>query len=291
MIVARTRREAQAWSAAQAAQGRRVAFAPTMGALHAGHVSLIGVGAARADVVASSIFVNPTQFAAGEDFATYPRDEARDLDMLAAAGCALAYCPEADEIYPPGDATRVRIEGLSAMLEGEPRPHFFEGVATVVSRLFVHVRPQIAVFGEKDFQQLAVIRRMTLDFGFDIEIVGAPIARDADGLALSSRNAYLTAQERAIAPRLHAELQATAAEIAAGAEPGAAAMACAARLARQFAAVDYVEARRADTLAPLAADDQRVDGRLLAAVRLGRTRLIDNLALPRRADVTTPALP
>src|SRR5262245_60438520 len=166
-----------------------------MGALHAGHTSLIRIGLEKADVAASSIFVNPTQFAAHEDLATYPRSEESDLEKLAEAGCSFCYCPLASEIYPPGDTTRVIVRDLSHMLEGEVRPHFFEGVASVVSRLFLHVSPDVAVFGEKDYQQLLVIRRMTQDLGFPIEIIGGPTMREADGLAMSSRNAYLSGDE------------------------------------------------------------------------------------------------
>ncbi len=285
LVVARTRAEAREWHRAQRALGKRIAFAPTMGALHAGHLSLIKLGLEKADVAASSIFVNPTQFAAHEDLATYPRAEESDLDKLAAAGCSFCYCPSPTEMYPPGDSTRVKVKDLSHILEGEVRPHFFEGVASVVSRLFLHVSPDVAVFGEKDYQQLLVIKRMTQDLGFGIEIVGAPTQRETDGLAMSSRNAYLDAGQREQAVAVSRVMFATAAKLEAGEAVRAATDAAKAELiAAGFASVDYVEARRADTLAPFGADTCPVgaSGRLLFAARLGKTRLIDNVGFVRR---------
>lgn len=256
-----------------------------MGALHAGHLSLIKLGLEKADVAASSIFVNPTQFAAHEDLATYPRAEESDLDKLAAAGCSFCYCPSPTEMYPPGDSTRVKVKDLSHILEGEVRPHFFEGVASVVSRLFLHVGPDVAVFGEKDYQQLLVIKRMTQDLGFGIEIVGAPTQRETDGLAMSSRNAYLDADQRAQAAAISRVMFATAAKLGAGGPIRAVTDAAKAELiAAGFASVDYVEARRADTLAPFGAETcpAGASGRLLFAARLGKTRLIDNMGFVRR---------
>lgn len=285
LVVARTRAEARAWSADARRRGVRTAFVPTMGALHDGHLGLVRQGLQRADAVMASIFVNPTQFAANEDFSTYPRNEERDLALLARAGCAMCYCPSAPEIYPPGDSTRVLVRDLSHILEGEIRPHFFEGVATVVSRLFIHLSPDVAIFGEKDFQQLLVIRRMTQDFGLPVEVVGAPTARESDGLAMSSRNAYLTPDERGRAGAVYLAMTTCAANIEAG-MPLREATETAKRaiLAAEFASIDYVEARRADTLAPFGSDAAPVGvgGRLLVAARLGRTRLIDNMAFQRR---------
>jgi pantoate--beta-alanine ligase len=257
-----------------------------MGALHAGHVSLIRIGLEKADVAASSIFVNPTQFAAHEDLSTYPRTEDSDLEMLAQAGCSFCYCPTPSEIYPPGDSTRVIVKDLSHLLEGEVRPHFFEGAASVVTRLFMHVAPDLAVFGEKDYQQLLVIRRMVQDLGFPIEIVGGPTIRGSDGLAMSSRNAYLSADERVQAVLISQTMREAAAKIEAGeairsaTEAGKAAL-----LAAGYAGVDYVEARRADTLAPFGTETAPVgaSGRLLIAARLGKTRLIDNMGFQRAA--------
>jgi pantoate--beta-alanine ligase len=285
LIVARTRAEAREWRRAQHTQGKRIAFVPTMGALHDGHTSLVKLGLERADVAAASVFVNPTQFAAHEDLATYPREEEADLGKLAEAGCTFCYCPSTSEMYPPGDSTRVVVKDLSYILEGEVRPHFFEGVATVVSRLFVHVSPDLAVFGEKDYQQLLVIRRMTQDLGFPVEIVGGPTAREADGLAMSSRNAYLGAAERAAAAALPRVMHDAAARIAAGERISATAEeARQALMTAGFTAVDCVAARRADTLAPFGGDSapMGISGRFLIAARLGKTRLIDNVGFVRR---------
>jgi len=285
LVVARTRGEARDWYKSQRAAGKRIAFAPTMGALHDGHVSLIKIGLEKADVAASSIFVNPTQFAAHEDLATYPRAEDSDLQKLEAAGCSFCYCPSPAEMYPAGDSTRVVVKDLSHILEGEVRPHFFEGVASVVNRLFLHVSPDVAVFGEKDYQQLLVIKRMTHDLGFDIEIIGGPTRREADGLAMSSRNAYLNAEQRAQAVAVSRVMFAAAAKLEAGEPIRAATDAAKAELlASGFASIDYVEARRADTLAPFGAETcpAGTSGRLLVAARLGKTRLIDNVGFVRR---------
>ena len=285
LTIARTRREAQEWARTTRAKGRRIGFVPTMGALHDGHLGLVRRGRELADVVAASIFVNPTQFAAHEDLSTYPRNEERDLALLAEAGCEFAYCPSVGEIYPPGDSTRVLVRDLSHILEGEVRPHFFEGVATVVSRLFLHVAPDIALFGEKDYQQLLIIRRMACDLGFPIEVVGCPTTREADGLAMSSRNAYLDADQRARSVAVSQAMFAVAARLEAG-EPVRVATAAArdALLAAGFASVDYVEARRADTLAPFGSETAPlgVQGRVLIAARMGSTRLIDNMGFVRR---------
>jgi pantoate--beta-alanine ligase len=267
------------------AQGKRIALAPTMGSLHSGHLSLIKLGLEKADVAAASIFVNPTQFAANEDLATYPRNEADDLAKLEGAGCAFCYCPSLSEMYPPGDSTRVSVKDLSHILEGEVRPHFFEGVASVVSRLFLHIGPDVAVFGEKDYQQLLVIKRMTQDLGFGIDIVGGATMREADGLAMSSRNAYLDAEQREQATRLSRIMHATAERLEAGDAIRTATERAKAELtAAGFASVDYIEARRADTLAPFGAEacPLGISARLLVAARLGKTRLIDNMSFQRK---------
>ncbi len=285
ITVARTRAEAKDWYRSQRAAGKRIAFAPTMGALHDGHVSLIRIGLEKADVACSSIFVNPTQFAPHEDLATYPRDEDGDLRKLAEAGCTFCYCPSASEMYPPGDSTRVVVKDLSHILEGDVRPHFFEGVASVVSRLFLHVCPDVAVFGEKDYQQLLVIRRMTQDLGFGIEILGGPTIREADGLAMSSRNAYLSPDERVKAVDVSRVMREAALRLEAGeAIRQATETAKAELMAAGFASVDYVEARRADTLAPFGMESapEGISGRVLVAARLGRTRLIDNMGFVRK---------
>ena len=258
--------------------GLTVALVPTMGALHAGHLELVRLAMHLADRTCVSLFVNPTQFGPNEDFAVYPRDQARDARMLSELGAHLLFAPGADVMYPPGSVTRVSVPELGDVLEGSFRPGFFTGVATVVSKLFIQVMPDVAVFGEKDYQQLQVIRRMVADLFLPIRIEGAPTVREADGLALSSRNAYLSAEERRIAPALQAALRQVAAEVAAGGEASAsAAKAAAELLATGFARIDYLEVRDAATLEPWAGPPR--PGRIVAAAWLGRTRLIDNVAV------------
>lgn len=259
--------------------GLRIAVVPTMGYLHDGHLSLLRAARANADVVVLTIFVNPTQFGPNEDLARYPRDEAGDLEKARACGLDLAFCPDAAAMYPPGSQTFVEVRELSSPLCGERRPGHFAGVATVVTKLFHITRPHVAFFGEKDYQQLAVIRRMTRDLDLGIEIVGVPIVREADGLAMSSRNVYLTPEERAQALSLSRGLAAAEAAFRAG-ERDAAALVAAARApidAAPLARIDYVELRDAEELTPMT----RVDGRavLALAVFFGKTRLIDNRVL------------
>ncbi len=283
--VIRRRSDLRAVIAAWRAAGSRIGFVPTMGALHEGHLSLVHKALETCDRVVASIFVNPAQFAEGEDLDTYPRDEAGDLAKLAAAGCALAYCPDVEEMYPPGSLTNVRVENLSDLLDGGPRPHFFYGVATVVARLFIHVAPDVAVFGEKDFQQLQIIRRMTRDLGFPIDIVGGATKRDADGLAQSSRNLYLSADDRRRAGGLFAALHRARMRIQAGAPVAEAVAEAEAGLAAAgFGPVDYVAACDPETLSglPPGPAAMGVPGRLLGAAWLGKTRLIDNLGFQRR---------
>ncbi len=256
--------------------GGTIALVPTMGALHAGHMALVAEGRRRADHVVASIFVNPTQFAAHEDLSTYPRREASDSKMLEEGGCALLWAPEVEIMYPDGFATGIRVAGVSEGLDGAARPGHFDGVATVVAKLFGQVRPDVALFGEKDYQQLAVIRRMVRDLDLGIEIIGVPTQRDADGLALSSRNFYLSEEERRSARALPRALGEAAAAIAAGAEVAAALAAARDKLARAgFDPIDYVELCDAETLAAVASLER--PARLLVAARIGRTRLIDNL--------------
>lgn len=262
--------------------GHSVGFVPTMGALHNGHLSLLRESRARADKTVASIFVNPTQFAPGEDFDTYPRYERDDLEKLASAGCDLAYLPTPDDIYPDGNLTKVSVPGLSDLLDGEHRPHFFYGVATVVARLFIHVQPDVAVFGQKDFQQLQIIRRMVTDLGFPIDIVGGPTQRGPDGLAQSSRNLYLSPAERESAGALFAALTRARARILAGANIREVAQEATGLLrAAGFARVDYVSAVASDTLEALNNDRATWpdETRLLGAAWMGETRLIDNIAL------------
>jgi pantoate--beta-alanine ligase len=252
-----------------------------MGALHEGHLSLIAVAKARADRVIASLFVNPTQFARGEDFEAYPRSEARDAALLSDAGCDLLFAPSVQDMYAPGFATTVTVSGVSEPLDGQSRPSHFSGVATVVTKLLIQARPGVAVFGEKDYQQLLVIKRLVLDLDLPTTIIGAPTVRAEDGLALSSRNAYLTPAEREIAASLNAALLNLARALAAG-EPVAPAEAKAieALISAGFDSIDYVEARHADTLERLGPGPiGQAPARVLAAARLGKTRLIDNRAV------------
>ncbi len=262
------------------ANGHTVALVPTMGALHEGHLSLVRLARTRASLVVASVFVNPTQFGPGEDLAAYPRNEARDLSLLAGADCDGVYAPGVEAIYPAGFATSISVSGVSAPMEGAVRPHHFAGVATVVAKLLIQCAPDVAVFGEKDFQQLAVIRRLAADLDLSVEIIGAPTIRAEDGLALSSRNAYLTAPQRAIAPALNRALREAAGTIARGGEIGSAeAEARSALAAAGFDAVDYFDVRFADDLTRPAAGTADRPLRILAAARLGTTRLIDNVAV------------
>jgi pantoate--beta-alanine ligase len=262
--------------AAWRANGDTVALVPTMGALHAGHLALARAGAERAKRVVVSIFVNPTQFAPNEDFSTYPRDEAADLAKLASVGVDAVFGPDVGEIYPPGFATSVAVAGPALGLESDFRPHFFGGVATVVAKLLLSCLPDAALFGEKDYQQLIVVRRMVADLALPTEIVGLPTIREADGLALSSRNAYLLPAERKTAPRLFAILNETAFGIRGQAPPVERIIAAERALAEAGFRVDYVALRNAQTLAPVV-DSDAEPLRLLAAAWLGKTRLIDNV--------------
>ena len=258
--------------------GGRLALVPTMGALHAGHIALVEAGRQHADRVAASIFVNPAQFAAHEDLGRYPRREAADAAMLEAAGCDLLWLPSVADIYPDGFSTKVSVAGVSDRWEGEARPGHFDGVATVVAKLLLAVAPDVALFGEKDFQQLAVIRRMVADLNIPVEIIGVPTVRDADGLALSSRNAYLSEDERRRAVELPRALEAAAMEIRGGADVGQV-LAKANQSLRDagFGQVDYLALVDAASLAPL--DRPEGSMRLIAAATIGTTRLIDNLAV------------
>ena len=259
-------------------EGATIALVPTMGALHAGHIALVEEARRLADRVVASIFVNPRQFGAGEDLAEYPRRESADARMLNDAGCDLLWAPDADQMYPARFATIISVAGVSDGLDGAARPGHFDGVATVVAKLFNQVRPDIALFGEKDFQQLAVIRRMVADLDLAIEIVGVPTQRDDDGLALSSRNAYLDEEQRVSAVALPRALGVAARTIGRGEDAAAALAAARAALdGAGFDPIDYVTLVDAETLAP--STDLARPLRLLAAARIGRTRLIDNLAV------------
>jgi len=273
--VAALREQVSAWRR----QGFTVGFVPTMGALHEGHLSLLREAAQRADRIVASIFVNPTQFAAHEDLGSYPRQEARDVELLSTVGCHLLFAPTGEEMYPDGFATGVSVGGPADGLESTFRPHFFAGVAVVVAKLLNQVQADIAVFGEKDYQQLMVVRRMARDLDIPTEIVGSPTQRDGHGLALSSRNAYLSDAELGIARQLNGIL----AEAAAAASSGtpiaqAEADAVQALIAAGFRSVDYVAIRRGEDLTPFTGSID-APARILAAAWLGRTRLIDNLAI------------
>jgi pantoate--beta-alanine ligase len=256
----------------------RLALVPTMGALHAGHVALVAEARKRADKVAASIFVNPAQFGKGEDFGRYPRREADDAAMLDHAGCDLLWAPTVEDIYPDGFATKVSVSGVSERWEGEARPGHLDGVATIVTKLLLAVRPDVALFGEKDFQQLAVIRRVVADLGIPVEIVGVPTVREPDGLALSSRNAYLSPEERQRALALPNALTNARDAIRGGSAVGSTL-----RTAKQslveagFLQIDYFALVDAATLEPIEVPQGEM--RLIAAVVIGTTRLIDNIAV------------
>jgi pantoate--beta-alanine ligase len=257
-------------------KGARIALVPTMGALHEGHMALVREAKARAEKIVVSSFVNPAQFAPHEDFARYPRDMAKDRSLLESQGDAdLIYAPPTDLMYPKGFATRIAVEGPAAGLESDFRPHFFGGVATIVTKLLVQCAPDIAMFGEKDYQQLLVVRRLVKDLDLATTIVGVPTLRDADGLALSSRNAYLNAEQRQVAAHLNRVLSRVAQAAKSGVPiPQAEAEGGAALLEAGFDRVDYVAIRDAETLAPLRALSG--PARVLAAARVGGVRLIDN---------------
>ncbi len=247
------------------AEGKRIALVPTMGALHAGHLSLVKLARAHADVVVAYIFVNPKQFGANEDFGTYPRTLENDLKLLNEVGADLCYAPKVEDVYPAGFAAEVKVQGVGDTLEGQFRPGFFTGVATVLAKMFLRIGPDVAVFGEKDYQQLLVVKKMVADLEFPIRILGGPTLREADGLAMSSRNAYLSAEERKIAPALYAALKRGEVE----------------KIPQElldsgFTKVDYVALRDAETLGP---PTEGRPARLLAAAWIGKTRLIDNIAV------------
>jgi pantoate--beta-alanine ligase len=277
-MIAAVRERVRGWQR----EGLKVAFVPTMGNLHAGHVSLIEAARRHGERFIASIFVNPMQFGPNEDFAHYPRTPRDDERMLAEAGCSLMFMPEVGEIYPHGAerATRVEVPGLSRILCGEFRPGHFEGVSSVVAKLFHIVEPDVAVFGAKDFQQLTVIRRMVDDLCMPVQIVAAPTVRDADGLAMSSRNQYLTPAERALAPQIFATLQAAAHRLRAG-DAEFASIERAGFVALESAGLrpEYFAVRQASDLSSPAPDARELV--VLAAVRLSKARLIDNVQVTR----------
>ena len=272
--VSTLRAQVKSWRA----RADTVALVPTMGALHAGHLELVRLAKARCSRAVVSIFVNPAQFAPNEDFDRYPRDEAGDLAKLAGAGCDLVWSPGRAEMYPEGFATRITPAGAAEGLESDFRPHFFGGVATVCCKLFTQVAPDIAVFGEKDYQQLAVVRQMVRDLDLPLEIAGLPTVREADGLAMSSRNAYLSPDQRRTAPTIHAVITAVAEAARRGAAIDTAVAEGKKALESAGFKVDYLEVRDAGTLKAAEPGTQR-PLRVLAAAWLGKTRLIDNVAI------------
>jgi pantoate--beta-alanine ligase len=275
---ARTVTDLRSHVAAWRKAGESVALVPTMGALHAGHLSLVALAKSKADRVVVSIFVNPIQFGPREDFGRYPRDEQGDLVKLGKAGADLVFAPDVGEMYPHGFSTQVKVGDLTEDLCGAARPNHFDGVATVVAKLLLQCAPDLAVFGEKDYQQLLVIKRLVSDLNIPVEIVAAPIVREADGLALSSRNVYLSAAERKTAPLLYQTISEVAADLASGRGCDDAVVAARFKLDAAGFRVDYVAVRDPDTLKPLSGPVKRA--RVLAAAYLGKTRLIDNVAMP-----------
>ncbi len=273
------------WKLEQIRANKRVGFVPTMGALHDGHLSLVTEAKKHSDIVIASIFVNPTQFAPDEDFDSYPRTLESDLEKLTSVGCEAAYCPVASDLYPEGNATKVYVEGLSSILDGVHRPHFFGGVTEIVSRLFIHVAPDVAVFGEKDYQQLQIIKRMVKDLGMPINVVGAPTVREKDGLAMSSRNQYLSSDEREKAGNFAQALQKAARAIEDGQSISASIEQALKDIEKAgLDPINYVAVRDANTLEELDADilEKGMDARILTAAWMGKTRLIDNLPLKRK---------
>ena len=279
MLMLRTVAELRLQVCAWKRDGLRVGFVPTMGNLHAGHFSLVALAKQHADRIVASVFVNPTQFGPNEDFARYPRTLDADADGLSKHGCDALFAPSVAEMYPDGadNAVQIRVPGITTILDGAHRPGHFDGVATVVARLFNMVQPDVAVFGQKDYQQLQVIRQMVRDLAFPIAIVAAPTTRAEDGLALSSRNQYLSDAERKLAPKIHRTLLAMRDAVQAGESLDAIETNAAARLAAAGFAVDYAAIHRADLGVPIT--DQHASLVALIAARLGATRLIDNIVI------------
>ena len=272
--VAELRQQVAAWRK----NGYRIGLVPTMGALHKGHLSLVNTIAEKADKIIVSIFVNPTQFGENEDLDKYPRQEKEDCDKLPTTPANLVFAPSADEMYPPGHTTRVTLDGISEILEGAERPGHFDGVATIVTKLLLQSLPDVAIFGEKDYQQLAVIQQFVGDLDIPVEIIGGAVIREQDGLAYSSRNAYLNARDRAIAGQFNLILKDLVASVLNGADLRAAEnTATKALLAAGFLAVDYVSIVNAKTLLP--ADNMNNGARVLAVARIGGVRLLDNMAI------------
>ena len=278
-LIIETTRDMQCWADGERAEGRHIGLVPTMGGLHPGHVSLVRIAQRYSQRVVVSIFVNPTQFGPGEDYARYPRDRPADVRLLRGVGTDVVFAPPVEEIYPEGDATRVSVSRLTDGLCGHDRPGHFDGVTTVVPRLFQAVKPHLVVFGEKDYQQLVVVRRMARDLLFDVEILSAPTVREPDGLAMSSRNAYLSPAARQQASALNAALAEVRNRLRAGERDVRALLECARkRLAKEpLAEIDYIDIRGAKNLEILETIDRRAV--MALAVRFEGARLIDNTML------------
>ena len=279
MIICKTKLELRQNLKKWRRKGERVGAVPTMGALHQGHLSLIAAAKEKSDRTVATIFVNPLQFGPNEDFETYPRDMERDFEMLEASGCDLVFAPEHADLFAPDFSTRISVAGVGEGHCAQTRPQFFDGVATIVTKLLMNLSPDVAVFGEKDYQQLTVIKRLVRDLDIPVEIIGAPIIREEDGLAMSSRNQYLTPSERAAAPVLYETIN-LAADKFIGAGSGWSKIhdwAAARILKAGFSKVDYLNMVDVDTLEPMDKLDR--PARLLAAAWIGRTRLIDNIAV------------
>lgn len=278
--IVRTRMELRSVVSEWRAAGTAVALTPTMGALHEGHLSLVRLARSLADRSVVSLFVNPTQFGPNEDFEAYPRNELQDAELLEGAGCDLLYAPAAEEIYPPGFSTSIEVSGVSKPMEGAKRPTHFAGVATIVSKLLIQCQADFATFGEKDYQQLQLIRRLVRDLDIPTTVVGGPIVRDEDGLALSSRNAYLTENERSVAPALYRTLRSAAEALGQGATVSAVESRSIHELRTAgFDVVDYFDVRNPEDLQPLGPGRITGPARIIAAAQIGRTRLLDNLAV------------
>ena len=265
-------------------RGHKVALVPTMGGLHEGHLSLVRLAKEHASRVAVSVFVNPTQFAPHEDYDAYPRNEERDWHKLLSVQADAMYAPDVRDMYPEDFATRVEVAGVARTLEGLSRPHFFSGVTTVVSKLFLQCLPDVAVFGEKDYQQLLVVKQLVRDLNFPITIVPAPIAREPSGLAMSSRNMYLTPEQLVTAAQLYATLSDMARDLSAGRAIEESSAQAVARLEKAGFRIDYIAVRDSETLMPVETATVETPARLLAAVFLGRVRLIDNVAIVPAAE-------
>jgi pantoate--beta-alanine ligase len=267
-------------------RGHKIALVPTMGALHDGHLMLVRLAKEHATRVVVSTFVNPTQFAPHEDFGSYPRNEERDWHKLLTVQADAMYAPDVHEIYPTDFATRVDVAGVTQTLEGNSRPHFFSGVATVVTKLFLQCLPDVAVFGEKDYQQLLVVKRLVKDLNFPIAIIPCPVVREPDGLAMSSRNVYLNAEDRLVAPQLYAVLKDVRADLMRGRGIDESVRQGIGRLENAGFRVDYLQVRDAEMLTPIE-DDFNHPIRILAAAYLGETRLIDNIGLTVTAKTSS----